>query len=63
MSNPFDEIRSAMSQAKAQLRAADSVANDMAELLIGRLENVSVWRLAKLKKELSRFDAHRKVWK
>lgn len=63
MSNPFDEIRSAMSQVKAQLRAADSVANDMAELLIGRLENVSVWRLAKLKKELSRFDAHRKVWK
>ena len=63
MSNPFTEIRAAVSEAEAQIRAIERSANDMAYLLDGRLQFVSPWRLARLKRELSRFDAHRKVWK
>ena len=60
--NPYDQMRSAMRAARAQLGAADTVANDLAELLEGRLRKVSVYRLQKLKRELKGFNAKTKVW-
>jgi len=61
--NRFDEMRMAVTEAEHTLRAADSVADDMAGLLRGRLRKCSPWHLAALKRELSQFDAHRKMWK
>jgi len=63
MMNPFDEIRSAIDQAKATLAAADSVANTMASLLCSRLRNVSPWVLKVLKHEIAEFNSHTKKWK
>lgn len=64
MSNAFDEVRAAVQQAKIQLRAADSVAFDMAFLLRGRLRQVSDnGTLNALKRELADWDMHRKEWK
>ena len=63
MSNKFDEMRAAVADAKGTLRAADTVATQMAEILVGRLRQVdSGYTLAALKKELQHFDAHRKCW-
>ncbi len=63
MSNPFDEMRAAISNARATLNAADESAKTMAVLLKGRLRKVSPWVLADLKRELSEFNAHTKEWK
>lgn len=60
--NPFDQVRVAVSQARSQMRAADSVVNDLADLLEGRLRKVSVYRLQKLKRELKGFNAKTKTW-
>lgn len=63
MSNPFDETRSAVRNAKAQLEAADEVAGTMAGLLVGRLTKVwSVDTLAALKRELRDFNIHTGKW-
>ncbi len=61
--NAFDEVRAAVDQAKSQLAAVDSVCNNMAHLLKGRLRNVSGHVLRDLKRELADFDANRRVWK
>lgn len=61
--NTFDQMRQAVYEARATLNAADSVANDLAELLRDRLRKVSPYRLAALKRELQAFDAHKKQWK
>lgn len=63
MGNVFDDMRTAVSTAKYTLQAADRVADDMAELLRGRLRHVSVYRLQALKRELRDFDMHKKEWK
>lgn len=63
MSNIFDQMREAVSQAQATLRAADYSAGAMAGLLRGRLRHVSPWILKDLKRELADFDAHKKEWK
>ena len=63
MSNPFDEMRAAVSNAQSTLNAADEAAKTMAVLLKGRLRKVSPWVLAALKRELSEFNAHTKEWK
>lgn len=61
--NIFDEMKGAVRQAEATLRAADSVANDMASLLDGRLKNVSPWMLKRLKRQLRDFNIHTGEWK
>ncbi len=64
MSNPFDETRAAVAQAKLQLEAADAVANSMANLLQGRLRKV--WNndhLAALKRELTDYNIQTRTWK
>jgi len=63
MSNPFYEMRSAVSNAQSTLNAADEAAKTMAVLLKGRLRKVSTWVLAELKRELSEFNANTKEWK
>lgn len=64
MANKFDEMRAAVSDAESTLRAADSVVNDLARLLKGRLRKVdSGYLLAALKNELKDFNAHTKTWK
>lgn len=64
MSNLFDTVRQAVAEAKEQLRAADTVADAMARLLVGRLRNVdSGYALATLKAELRDFNACTKRWK
>lgn len=62
MENPFDQMRAAVQAARALNRAVDDQANAIADLLEGRLENVSRYRLARLKKQLKRFNAHTGRW-
>lgn len=63
MNNQFDAMRAAVNEASDTLRAADSVAAQMASLLRGRLRKVSPFVLADLKRELRDYDIHRKEWK
>lgn len=64
MANKFDEMRQAVQEAKNTLDAADSVADDLARMLIGRLHRVqSSYTLAKLKRELRDFNMHTSSWK
>lgn len=70
MSNPFDEVRQAVSEAKSQLEAADAASLSMAQLLAGRLRHVSknnhwagITALRALKKELRNFDMTTGEWK
>ena len=63
MNNAWDEISNAMSEARAVNRAADEHANNMAELLKGRLRHVHPYKLAVLKRELRDFDLRVKEWK
>lgn len=39
--NAFDQMRDAVSEAKTQLDAADTVASQLADLLVGRLRKVN----------------------
>lgn len=60
----WDDFRAAHNQAQLTIRQADSIAEDMARLLVGRLRKVgSDCTLKKLKRELAAYDAHTKRWK
>lgn len=64
MSNPFDDVRTAVVQAEEQLRAADGTATDLARLLKGRLRHVRYsGHLVALKRELRDFNIHTRGWK
>jgi predicted transcriptional regulator len=64
MSNPFDEVRTAVNTARLQFQAVDEAANSMAQLLRGRLRKVdSKVVLTDLKRELQDFDSRTGVWK
>lgn len=63
MENPFDEIRKAVDIATEQIRAVDNISVSIARLLRGRLKFVPPYILIDLKKELTKFDAHKKEWK
>lgn len=64
MSNAFDDVRAAVEAAEIQLRAADTVATNMAFLLCGRLRKVQpAYVLRDLKKELANFNAQTGQWK
>ncbi len=61
--NKFDLMRQAVSEAQHTMSAVDSQANNLANMLEGRLRKVQPWVLARLKKELSQFNAHTGKWK
>jgi hypothetical protein len=63
MDNPFDEMRRAVQAARELNRAVDDQANTLADLLEGRLQHVSSYRLKKLKAQLRDFNAHTSHWK
>ena len=56
-------MRREISQAGNVLRNADNVANDIAQLLPGRLKHVSADTLKQLKTELKNFNAHTGKWR
>jgi hypothetical protein len=56
------DVRSAVEEAKATLRAADNVASDFAYLLQGRLRSVYSSYLRELKKELKNFNSRTGEW-
>ena len=60
--NPFDVMRAAVLQARDLNRAVDQQANALVDLLEGRLENVSSYRLKRLKAALRRFNAGTGKW-
>ena len=61
--NAFEQMRNGVSDARQVMRSADHYATSFAELLEGRLNKVSSWRLKKLKKELQNFNAKTGEWK
>ena len=62
--NRWEEMRAAINEANAVIRAADNVSGQMAEMMVGRLRKVdNGYTLAKLKKELEQFNAHTRRWK
>lgn len=65
MSNIFDEVRSAVSQAKAAQRAVDESTKEMAALISGRLRAAGISQdvLRKLKRELRDYNPHTGKWK
>ena len=63
MSNIFDDMRAAERDARNTMRAADEVANSMAQILIGRLKHVGTYTLSQLKAELRDFNMHTGDWK
>lgn len=63
MDNPFDAMRDAVNQARELNRAVDQQANNLADLLDGRMRYVSKYRLQRLKQQLQRFNAVTGEWK
>ena len=62
--NKFEDMRQAVSEAEQTMRAADSVAESMARMLVGRLRKVnSSYVLSQLKRELQDFNMHTSTWK
>lgn len=61
--NKFDMMREAVSEAKETIRAADSVVNSMAQMIVGRLKKVDIYTLGMLKKELKGFNSNTGQWK
>ena len=63
MSNPWDDLRAGLEQARDIDRAVAQYASAMARLLVGKLHKVDVILAAQLKRELRDFDMHRGTWK
>lgn len=60
----LSEMEQAISDARAVMNRADTCADKMARLLIGRLRQVHGYNvLKKLKAELSEYNAHTGRWK
>jgi len=63
MSNTFDAIRQALSEARDIQKAADTNASQMAAMITGRLRHVPPWILKDLKRELRDFNLQTGYWK
>ena len=59
----FDEMASALREAKHNMAVAENHATTMANILAGRLRSVAPYALAKLKRELRAFNPHTKCWR
>jgi hypothetical protein len=57
------EMREVIEEARATLRAADDIAEEMAILLRGRLRRCDPLTMAELKRELKQFNASTCTWK
>lgn len=57
------DMQAAIADAKRTINAADNTANQIAEILPGRLRHVSRWTLQKLKRELRDFNIHTGKWR
>ena len=60
--NKYDLMRDAMREARDTMNAADNCANEMAQMLKGRLRKVSPYVAAELKRELRNLNMHTKRW-
>ena len=68
MTTIFEDMVAAIEEAELTLRAADSVAENMAKMLVGRLRKASqFWHgaqaVADLKRELRDFNIQTHQWK
>ena len=63
MSNAFDTMRAAVSEARMVMDAADNMAPRIAQLLPGRLRKCWIGDLRALKRELRDFDMTTGQWK
>ena len=63
MAMTSEEMAESIRDAEKTLRRADSEAQRMASLCVGRLRHVGKWTLQRLKRELSQFNAHTGEWK
>ena len=61
--NAYDQMRQAVQEAKVTMNAADSVANTMGQMLVGRLQRVDESTLRRLKRELRDFNIHTGRWR
>ena len=63
--NPFDEMRNAVSTARAVQQAVDMQTATMANMISGRLRKAKVpnWLLSELKRELRDWNARTRKWK
>jgi hypothetical protein len=67
--NKWDEMREAIKEAEITMRAADSMALDLAKILVGRLRKIDTsWYaggriLGDLKRELRDFNIQTRRWK
>ena len=63
----FTEMKRAVNEAEATIRATEFLASDIATLLDGRCRHVKTYSgvkaLARIKKELTDFNAHTHKWK
>ena len=59
----FTEMQQALNEAEAELRRADSLANEIAHMLVGRLRKVNRYGLLKsIKAELQNYNATTGRW-
>lgn len=59
----WDDFRAVFNTARCTMNQADSIADSMADMLVGRLDKCSVYTLAKLKRELRDFNIQTHQWK
>ena len=60
--HPWSTLREALVETQRLQNALDAKSDDMAGMLEGRLRKVSSWKLKRLKKELSQFNARTGRW-
>lgn len=58
----YDTMNQAIKEAKITMSECDRVADDLADILVGRLRKVNTYRLKRLKKELSQFNSRTGKW-
>lgn len=58
----YVDMVAGLRDAKQTMETADILANDFAEVLVGRLRKVSAYKLQRLKRELTNFNAHTVKW-
>lgn len=63
MSNPWDELRAALSQARELERATENYAFQMGRMLRGKLHHCSNDDVAALKRELADYNIHTGKWR
>ena len=59
----FNDMFSAVQEARETLRVAAVYNDRMAELIIPNIRNLSKSNLCALKRELKNFDMHKRAWK